>query len=99
MSTKAKYDPLEAAKLVDPATGPTPDPAFKAPASLATTEPPPLPPPPGPSPHKVYRLTADKRASIRGQIIDFKAGREFSTAGYDIDNLKSQGLQLELIKE
>jgi len=98
-SGKAKYDPLESAKL-------GPDVAAAKPTAKA---------PPGPQDVDVsdldepvpvqgsrrprYRLLADKRASLAGQLIDYKAGRVFDSAGYDIDQLKRQGLELELVRE
>lgn len=112
---KAKYDPLEAAKLGTDKPAPKPPVKVEAPPKkvdstaieeFETPAPgvprkgtgekePAAPPPPKPK----YRLLKDKRVSIRGMICDFKAGRVFDSAGYDIDNLKAQGLELELIKE
>lgn len=119
---KAKYDPLEAAKLgtekpaAPKAATPTkPEPPKEAPpkkvdsTAIEEFETPPgkarkgtgekeaTPAPPTAKPK--YRLLKDKRVSIRGMICDFKAGRVFDAAGYDIDNLRAQGLELELIKE
>lgn len=100
MASKTKYDPLEAAKLgtdQPPASDPSP---FTTPAGMppeATFDVSDAMPPPIRRPR--YTLLKDKRASVRGQLIDFKAGRIFDSAGYDIGNLTGQGLELELIKE
>lgn len=98
-SGKAKYDPLEAAKLggekppAPPAefTTPKAEAAAKATASAADAAPPPKP--------KLYRLVEDKTTSIRGLVCNFKAGRVFSEQGYDIAELMSKGLKLEIVKE
>lgn len=97
---KAKYDPLEAAKLGTDA----PSTPGESPFVTAASPPPPPKAPSPPAPDQPtsrpkYRLLESKRVSVRGQLCDFKAGRIFDSAGYDIENLKSQGLQLELIKE
>lgn len=97
---KAKYDPLEAAKLGTDAPAQQQAPTFETPKAQAAAAPAPAVPAADlPPPRPRYRLMESKRASVRGQICDFKAGRVFDSAGYDIDNLKAQGLQLELIKE
>lgn len=97
---KTKYDPLEAAKLGTDAPAHQPAPAFETPKAQAPAPAPVVPPAPDqPARRARYLLKESKRASIRGQICDFKAGRVFDSAGYDIENLKAQGLQLELIKE
>lgn len=106
--TRAKYDPLEAAKIGTDMPGnpapPEPQPVFSPPPA------PPAPKPkvektraadpvPAPAPRPRYKLLADKRCSIRGTMCDFKAGRVFDSAGYDIDMLRKQGCELELVKE
>ncbi len=96
---KAKYDPLEAAKL-----GTTPPPATspefttpKAEAKFDVTDAPATAPVAAPRPK--YRLVEDKLTSIRGLVCSFKAGRIFDSAGYNIEELEAKGLKLELVKE
>lgn len=97
---KAKYDPLEAAKLGTdsaapaasaPITTPQPSPAKAKDFDVSDVKP--------AARRPRFRLLKDKRVSIRGQMCDWKAGRIVDSAGYDIDNVKSQGAELELIEE
>lgn len=92
---KVKYDPLEAAKLgTDQAKAFQPDPA-PVPAPEPDPQPPATPPP---SPRPKFRVMKDFRVSIRGQVCNFKAGRVIDSAGYDVDGLRRQGLELEEVK-
>lgn len=97
---KTKYDPLEAAKLGTDQPQPPAAEAFstpKAPTKAKEFDVTDADPPPARRPR--YTLLKDKRVSIRGQICDFKAGRVIDSAGYDVDNLRAQGCEMELIKE
>jgi hypothetical protein len=94
---RAKYDPLESAKL-----GTDAPPAAKAaqgrrePDDLDEDE---ASPSEAPARRPRYRVVKAKRVSIRGNVCDFKEDRILDSAGYDIESLKAQGLSLELVEE
>jgi hypothetical protein len=97
ITSKVKLDPLEAAKLGTDApvnqTKPVAPVAHKPVDDLDdeidST----------PTRRPRFRVTQAKRVSIRGNMCDFKEGRILDSAGYNIEVLKAQGLQLELVKE
>ena len=98
MATKTKYDPLEASKLgTDAQPAPSPE-AFSTPKAAAAPAP---TPPAADQPRRRPRFTVvkDKQVSIRGMLCSFKAGRVIDSAGYDVDQLRAQGLELEPLKE
>lgn len=98
-SGKTKYDPLEAAKL---GTDQPPTPAaeaFTTPTAAVTAPRESTDDAPPPQRRPRFKLLADKRCSLSGQLISFKAGRIFDSAGYNIDNLRAQGCELELVQE
>ncbi len=94
--SKAKYDPLEAAKLGtdNPKPEQPPAPAKVADDDVESD----LDAPTAPRRAR-YTVKVARRVSIRGQLCNFAAGRIVDSAGYNIDQLVGQGLELELIKE
>lgn len=113
-SGRAKYDPLEAAKLAaegGPAAPKTQAPAAKEAAAPSEVKTPssaptaPMAPATAAAPSKKikYRVVQDKRVSVSGMLCDWKAGRVIDPAGYGgdagIQRLKDQGLILEQIEE
>jgi len=99
--SKAKYDPLEAAKV--PVAGDVPEPKEDAPpapkpaidqrkAQAASAAP----------AAKIYRVLEFKKLGIWGQLVYLNVGDELSEAGYGgpdgIAKLVAQGVKLELVR-
>lgn len=94
--SKAKYDPLEAAKLGTDNPRPEQPPAApKGPEDDVEAD----LDEPAPQKRARYKVKVAKRVSIRGQLCNFAVGRVIDSAGYNVDQLVGQGLELELIKE
>jgi hypothetical protein len=102
--SKAKYDPLEAAKVApDGGKVTKSDKTFvDAPPPPPTASEAPKPPdqePPAPvAPRPRYRVLEARRVSVNGQSVVMAAGRVLDSAGYGGDagiaRLVSQGLKL-----
>lgn len=109
--SKAKFDPLEAAKLSSdgfketPAAPATSDKSAVAPAAAKAPSPSSVASPPAAValPKVKYRVLEAKRISVSGQLVDMLAGRVIDPAGYGgqagIDRLTSQGLKLDRFEE
>lgn len=100
-------DPLEAAKVGAPGEPPdeegTPDEAIAAAAAAGVSLPGlPKPPVPPPAVHRKFRVLKDKQFSLRGQIVNWKAGRVIDESGYGgevgIQHLLASGIELQLVE-
>lgn len=104
--SKAKYDPLEAAKLTaeNTAAPKTPAPATVAASSSPASSSPPSTPmatanEAALSPKRtLYRVKEARQVSVRGQLVKMQAGRMIDPAGYDVDKLAAQGLVMEPVE-
>ena len=105
---RAKYDPLEAAKIG--ADGEKPKPPATSFKDVDVSDlvevvlpPRPVPPPTVSARHPRYRVTEPGRVSFDGQICRMEIGTVLDSAGYGgeagIARLRTQGIKLELVKD
>ena len=93
-SAKAKFDPLEAAKLGTDAPAPPPAPVAPVPQPAPAA----AKPAGAPAGRPKYVVTAPARVSVRGAVVDFKVGRVIDSAGYDVEMLRAHGVKLERVE-
>lgn len=91
---KVKYDPLEAAKLGPDVLAAQPPAPPAQPPRVAVMDPDAAPPA-----RPKFVVTKARRVSIRGNVVDMKVGRVLDSAGYDIEQLRSQGLECQQVEE